>query len=245
MGIENFEPASEQYSNEYEQEKFLVLEDKQIIEEYQWWVERAIERVKSVENEKGPIGAIICTETSGVPFGYALKAGLKELDNNGPMPKFLKINVKPFKNEIDLIIEKKYFRKGYKEAEEEFQNSLLKWKEKINNLKLEDKNIFILDEFTYSGRTALSARYLLESAGINKEQIFSFLWDITTGYPAWKHRNRPERKKGINPTEMKITEEGKNVVVIVKGKEKREKAQNLIHDMEILGKLAAKELCQT
>lgn len=247
MRIESFKPTSE-HSNEREEEKFLVLENKEVIEKYKYWIKEALERVKSVENAKGPVGAVLCTETSGVSFGYALKAGLKELGGNKPIPKFLRINVKPFKDQINLIKKGVPLAEEYKVAEEEFQSSLLRWKEKINNLDLKDKNIFILDEFTYTGNTSFSVRYLLESAGVKEEQIFSFFGNISAGhmsYPAWKYDSEPESKKGTNPTETKITKELKIGVGIVRGKEKKEKAQNLIHDMKILGKLAAQELCQT
>ncbi|MEK9153535.1 MAG: hypothetical protein AAB723_02985 [Patescibacteria group bacterium] len=250
MRIENFEPASK-HNNEYEEGKFLVLENKEVIEKYKWWVKEALERVKSIENVKGPVGAIICTETSGVPFGYALKAGLKELNKlngDGPMPKFLRINVKPFRDQINLIKKGTPLPREYKEAEEKFQSTLLKWKEKINDLDLKDKNIFILDEFTYTGNTSFSVKYILESIGVNEEQIFFFFENIAVGYmnyPVWQYGGESESKKGTNPTETKVTRELKIGVRIVKGKEKREKAQNLIHDMKILGKLAAKELCQT
>ncbi len=231
-------------NKEQPNEIFLVLEDEKMRNIYKEGLEKALIFIKNINEgafEPRPLSAIICTESSGVPFGYAVKSALKEIQPKEELPKFLRINVKPFKNQINLIRQGVELRGEYREAQESFKRALSEWKEKIEKLNLKDKNVLILDEFTYSGNTASSVRYLLEQVGIPKEQIFSLPENITTSYPVWKYGNEPESQKGTNPTETK-DDSGK--VGIVSDKEKIRKAKNLISDMKLLGRRAAKALEQ-
>ena len=228
MGIENFKQPGEH--NSEKEEGFLTLTkwEKWEIEGCNRWVREVLKQIEIIERLHGTIGAIICTETSGVALGYAIKAGLKELKGNEPMPKFLRINVKRFKNNIVSIKKGLLFSSQYEKTK--FENSLSGLERKIDELDLKKKNFLILDEFTYSGNTVASVEYLLEKVGIDERQIFSSLCDYPECFSL---------RGGIKPTELKdfiSLETG-----IVKGKEKREEAQKLIHDMKILGKLAAKE----
>jgi len=233
MGIENFEPTN-RHNNEHEEEKFLILTKwrEWEIEGCNRWIREILNQIELIEKLHGTVGAIICTETSSVALGYAIKAGLEKLGGKWVIPKFLRINVKPFKNNIVSIEKGLPFSNHYEKTG--FENSLSGLERKIDELNLNKTNFFILDEFTYSGNTVASVKYLLEKVGIDEGQIFSSLYD----YPECS-----SLRSSIKPTELKdfiSSETG-----IVKGKEKREKAQNLIHDMKILGKLAAQELCQT
>lgn len=280
-GREEIEQKPEE--SETEKEEYLVLKDREIRGFYKNWILHNLKiiggTVEGIGAERGDTGerefvrfehppaVVVLTETSGVPFGYAFKEGFKEAFPDKPLPRFLRINVKPFKSDIDFIkgkstVEseansrwwgsKEYFRKehgtyenlfnnlnnNYQRAQKAFDNAVEQWKNKIEKFKLHSRKIAVFDEVMRFGLTREAAVYLLQRAGIPRENIVE-LFGVTGGFPVW--RGQEEELGGRSPTEEQL-ESLSRKTKIVSEKSKIQQAKNLIHDMKLLGKEAGELL---
>ncbi|MCL5010759.1 MAG: hypothetical protein M1127_00915 [Patescibacteria group bacterium] len=193
--------------------------------------------------------ALIFTDNSAVPFGYAIREGLKVvldaiLPNNveESLPRCLRINVKPHVFRFALSKEDENERTVlYREAVE-------RWQKKIEKFGLENKKLAIFDEYYLKGSTIYKSSEILKAAGALPENII-ILNGFLKDYPFWKLS--PDDFDARSPVEIKTGKRngqevlrGETGVVFgfsEEGQSKIQQARNLIHDMELLGQEAGRQ----